>query len=218
MKVSSIFIASGIAIANSQEQKHHSSSTQPRRRGMESKSSKARRNNDDAYDWLVGDYTASKSNQVLLINGEVPDIPLPPDADQTLEITRLGDDASANIFQATFIQDISGIPMSPFSFVRLVYEAVGSLNPRLQDEITFYTDNLEYLNGTDLDNDDWVQFGQEDVSGTSSLRCSQLSKEKDGSSIVCDVYENEVFAPNPVFPLGVRLEVIASDIWTDTSE
>ena len=108
--------------------------------------------------------------------------------------------------------------MSPFSFVRLVYEGVGSLNPRLQDEITFYTDNLEYLNGTDLDNDDWVQFGQEDVSGTSSLRCSQLPKDKDGSSIVCDVYENEVFAPNPVFPLGVRLEVIASDIWTDTSE
>jgi len=214
-------IASGIAIANGQKQlKRHSSSNQPRHRGMESKSSKASRNSDDAYDWLVGDYTASQSNQVLLINGEVSDIPFPPETegDQTLEITRLGDDASANIFQATFIQDIRGIPMSPFSFVRLVYEAVGSLNPRLQDEITFYTDNLEYLNGTDLDNDDWVQFGQEDVSGTSSLRCSQLPNEKDGSSIVCDVYENEVFAPNPVFPLGVRLEVIASDIWTDTSE
>ena len=212
-------IASGIAIANSQELKHHSSSTQPHRRGMESKSSKASRNNDDAYDWLVGDYIASKSNQLLLIDGEVlPPVDLPLVGSQTLEITRLGEDASANIFQASYTQDISGIPMSPFSFVRLVYEAVGSLNPRLQDEITFYTDNLEYLNGTDLDNDDWVQFGQEDVSGTSSLRCSQLSNDKEGSSIVCDVYENEVFAPNPVFPSDVRLEVIASNIWTDTSE
>ena len=155
----------------------------------------------------------------MLIDGEVlPPVDLPLVGSQTLEITRLGEDASANIFQASYTQDISGIPMSPFSFVRLVYEAVGSLNPRLQDEITFYTDNLEYLNGTDLDNDDWVQFGQEDVSGTSSLRCSQLSNDKEGSSIVCDVYENEVFAPNPVFPSDVRLEVIASNIWTDTSE
>ena len=112
----------------------------------------------------------------MLIDGEVPPVDLPLVGSQTLEVTRLGDDASANIFRATYVQDISGIPISPFSSVRLVYEAVGSLNPGLQDEITFYTDNLEYqLKGGD---GTWIQFDQEEMSDTSSLRCSRLPNDK----------------------------------------
>jgi len=148
----------------------------------------------------------------LLINGEVPPVDLPLVGSQALEITRLGDDASANIFQATYVQDISGIPISPYSFVRLAYEGVGSLNPRLQDEITFYTDNLEFqLKGGD---GTWFQFDQEEMSDTSSLRCSQLPNDKDGSSIACEVYENEVFPPGGAGGAqGVSLEVIASNLW-----
>jgi len=233
MKVSSIFIiASGIAIANGQELKHHSI----RRRQTETmsmlaiteqkggsgsrrtnKSSTSRSKSGGSYDWLVGDYIASKSNQLLLIDGEVPPVDLPLVGSQTLEVTRLGDDASANIFRATYVQDISGIPISPYSLIRLVYEGVGSLNPRLQDEITFYTDNLEYQ--LKEGNGRWFQFDQEEMSDTSSLRCSRLPNDKDGSSIACEVYENEVFLPSEVFPQGVSLEVIASNLWvTDTSE
>ena len=61
-----------------------------------------------------------------------------------------------------------------------------SYNSKLKDEITFYSDHIEYL----IDGE-WTLLPSDLVSGTAELRCTRLAK--DGSSITCDVYEHEVW-------------------------
>ena len=95
-----MLIASGIAISNGQKQEHRHSI---RRRNMKSMfqdepassalrqlKGKGKAITPDSYEWVVGNYTVSKTNQVYLIDGNIPDTPLPP-GEQSLSITRRGD-------------------------------------------------------------------------------------------------------------------------------
>ena len=85
-----------------------------------------------------------------------------------------------------------------------------SYNSKLKDEITFYSDHIEYL----IDGE-WTLLPSDLVSGTAELRCTRLAK--DGSSITCDVYDHEVWKSLQAFPDGLTLEIISSNIWTETS-
>ena len=167
----------------------------------------------DDYQWILGNYKPYDSTLITLINGESDAGELPP---PDIEGSRL---------EVKFLAFPGLPPNSSFEakvsfsflneagdrvFAREVYEGVGSYNTDFANQVTFYTDHLEFQ----ASDGSWFRVGDEVASETGSLTCSKLPKVPSGSSIVCDTYVNDYFNING----GLQQEIIASTVWTEVTD
>ena len=167
----------------------------------------------DDYQWILGNYKPYDSTLITLINGESGAGELPP---PDIEGSRL---------EVKFLAFPGLPPNSSFEakvsfsflneagdrvFAREVYEGVGSYNTDFANQVTFYTDHLEFQ----ASDGSWFRVGDEVASDTSSLTCSKLPKVPSGSSIVCDTYTNDYFNITG----GLQQETIASTVWTEVTD
>ena len=92
---------------------------------------------------------------------------------------------------------------------REIYDGVASYNADFANQVTFYSDHLEFQQP----DGSWATLVSPAESDVGHLTCSKLPKVPSGSSIVCDSYSNDyIKIPNR----GTFLqEVVASVVWTD---
>ena len=164
----------------------------------------------DDYSWILGNYEAEPHTLVTLSNGESGASELPPTdmEGSRLEVKFLAfpgvPPTNALALEAkvffSFLNEATGDRV----FAREVYEGVGSYNTDFANQVTFYTDHLEFQQP----DGSWAPVDNAVASEVGSTRCSKLSKVPSGSSIVCDSYANDVF--NITGTGVIHQEVIAS--------
>ena len=173
--------------------------------------------NPDDYQWILGNYEADKSTSITLFDGEsggASELPPIEMEGSRLEVNFLAfpgvpptNALEAKVF-FSFLNEATGDRV----FAREVYEGVGSYNTDFANQVTFYTDHLEFQQP----DGSWAPVDNAVASEVGSMRCSKLSKVPSGSSIVCDSYANDVF--NITGTGLIHQEVIASSVWTEVTD
>ena len=96
-------------------------------------------------------------------------------------------------------------PFDGMTEARYISVGVGSYNPKFSDEITFYTDHIEYLRKTESGDNTWVDFGSSLDTDVLTLKCSKLNPYPDGKTIVCDINSNLVREVDSVGQRGLYI-------------
>ena len=197
---------SGESDATKQSSKVATTSSGSERRHLSGKSGKSTNAlglaTPDDYHWISGNYGIYDATFLTLINGESAAAPF--DTDGTgLEINFLPTGGGLALQAKLSFSFGEGGQF----FAREIYEGVASYNSDFANQVTFYSDHLEFQ----LPDGSWAPLSTSDVSDVGTLRCSKLSKVPSGSSIICDAYSNDDINT-------IQQEVIASVVWTEVTD
>lgn len=214
MKTSSTALLATMAAASTHASKVATTSSGSERRlsGKSGKSAKALDlglASPEDYQWVLGNYKAYDATLLALINGESgADYPFPEGAGLEISFLSLPGLPPGLSLQAklsfSFVNEQGGQVVA-----REIYDGVASYNADFTNQVTFYSDHLEFQ----LPDGSWAPLSDEEASDVGSITCSKLPKVPSGSSIVCDSYSNDYLNIPDVGTF--TQEVIASAVWTD---
>ena len=171
----------------------------------------------DDYKWFVGHYTVKDPYTLVALSNGESDISFSSTFEGgSLEVKNVldDDDLPTLKFEAAvyFTWNLGGIQ----SIFREVYDGVASYNPNFTNQVTLYSDHLEFQKP----DGSWALFPGSAASDVGHIKCSKLASVPSGRSIVCDGYNNDSFTANvpDVGEVPVHFENMASAVWTDVTD
>ena len=164
------------------------------------------------YSWVVGDYTSCTRSAMVLKEGnflQTEETASCPES-QSIEIAALGSPTRFYQLILTAIGrpclHVDQLDCKGATDIWHVFEGIGSYNPKFKDEITFFSDHLEYLNG----DGEWglASDTNDKVEDVDTFVCTKASL--DGDTIVCDGHINRML-------LGGHFQMVGTFVLSEGS-